>query len=96
MPKSLPELLDSFDHPLRKELEIVRQAILEASSTIEEGIKWNSLSFRTTEWFATWNWRVKDQIQFVMHLGAKAKETDVAQSLIRTVFSSGSARIVLY
>lgn len=78
MPKSLDELLNSFDHPLRPQVEMVRKIILSASSSIEEGLKWNSLSFRTTEWFATWNWRVKDQIQLVMHLGAKARDTDVA------------------
>lgn len=48
--------------------------ILDVSPTIQEGIKWNSLSFRTTEWFATFNWRVKDQVQIVLHLGAKVKD----------------------
>lgn len=71
--QTLDSLIDELNHPLRKEVEAFRKMILEADPTIEEGIKWNSLSFRTTEWFATWNVRVKDQVQFVLHLGAKVK-----------------------
>lgn len=71
--QTLDSLIDELNHPLRKEVEAFRKMIIEADPTIEEGIKWNSLSFRTTEWFATWNVRVKDQVQFVLHLGAKVK-----------------------
>lgn len=71
--QTLDSLINELNHPLRKEVEAFRKMILEADPTIEEGIKWNSLSFRTTEWFATWNVRVKDQVQFVLHLGAKVK-----------------------
>ncbi|MBC8063540.1 MAG: DUF1801 domain-containing protein [Chlorobia bacterium] len=71
--QTVDSLLEDLKHPLRDEVEIVRQIILKASPDIEEGIKWNSLSFKTTEWFATFNWRVKDQVQFVLHLGAKVK-----------------------
>ncbi len=59
------------DHPLAAEIGQVREAILAVDSAISDGVKWNSLSFRTTEWFATWNWRAKDEIQLVLHLGAK-------------------------
>lgn len=72
---TVKQIIDSFNHPLKCEVEVVRQAILSADSRITEGVKWNSLSFCTTEWFATWNWRIKDQIQFVLHLGAKKRET---------------------
>lgn len=54
-------------------LELLRAEILCTDPRISEGIKWNSLSFRTTEWFATWNWRAKDRIELVFHLGAKPK-----------------------
>lgn len=72
--QTLDSLIDDLNHPLRTEVEAFRKMILQADPSIEEGIKWNSLSFRTTEWFATWNVRVKDQVQFVLHLGAKVKE----------------------
>lgn len=72
----LNALIASFKHPQQALLETARKAILQADPLILEGIKWNSLSFKTTEWFATWNWRAKDRIEFVLHLGAKVK-TDV-------------------
>lgn len=71
--QTVDSLLEDLNHPLRAEIEVVRKIILDVSPDIEEGIKWNSLSFKTTEWFATLNWRVKDQIQIVLHLGAKVK-----------------------
>lgn len=61
----------SLAHPFHADIEAVRKAILSVDKSIADGVKWNSLSFRTTEWFATWNWRAKDQIQIVLHLGAK-------------------------
>jgi hypothetical protein len=80
MPNSTPqEFLEGLEHPFKAELELVRQLFIDASPEIQEGIKWNSLSFRTTEWFATFNWREKKHLQFVLHLGAKVKDqTEVA------------------
>jgi hypothetical protein len=65
------DLLVKHDHPLKAEVGAVRKTILGVDKSISDGVKWNSLSFRTSEWFATWNWRVKDQVQLVLHLGAK-------------------------
>lgn len=62
----------SLDHPLRADIEVVRKAILGAHKAVSDGVKWNSLSFRTTEWFATVNLRSRDRVQLVLHLGAKA------------------------
>ena len=61
----------SLAHPFHADAEDVRKAVLSSDKSISDGVKWNSLSFRTTEWFATWNWRAKGQIQLVLHLGAK-------------------------
>ncbi len=66
--------LRDLDHPLKKEIEAVRKIILGVSPTIAEGIKWNSLSFRTTEYFATVFLRATDQVQLIFHLGAKVKD----------------------
>src|SRR5262245_41223578 len=49
--------LRELDHPLKQEVEAVRQIILGVSPEIREGIKWNAPSFRTTEYFATLNLR---------------------------------------
>jgi hypothetical protein len=64
----------ALDHPLKKDIETVRRLILGVSPTIRDGVKWNSLSFRNSEWFATVNLRSKDVVQLVLHTGAKAKD----------------------
>lgn len=66
--------LKALDHPLKKDIEAVRQIILGASADIHEGIKWNAPSFRTTEFFATVNTRSLATVQLVFHLGAKVKD----------------------
>ena len=71
---AVAEFLRDLDHPLKKEIEAVRQIILGVSPAIGEGIKWNSLSFRTTEYFATVFLRATDRVQLIFHLGAKVKD----------------------
>jgi Domain of unknown function (DU1801) len=61
------------DHPLRREIDAVRQIILGVSPAIREGIKWNAPSFRTTDDFATLNLRGKSGVRIILHMGAKAK-----------------------
>lgn len=70
-------------HPLGGELESLRRLILAVSPAIREGIKWNSPSFRTTEWFATINVhgggrppRPADPptLRLILHRGAKVKD----------------------
>jgi hypothetical protein len=68
-------LLRDLEHPLKQEIEAVRQLILGASPAIREGIKWNAPSFRTTDYFATFNLRTRDRVRLVLHTGAKVKDT---------------------
>lgn len=63
-----------LDHPLKRDFEAVRKIMLGVSSEIHEGIKWNSVSFRTTEFFATLNLRSRDTVQLIFHKGAKVKD----------------------
>jgi len=67
--------LEELDHPLQKEIEAVRQIILGVDPAICEAVKWNAPSFRTTDFFATFNLRSKDHVQLVFHTGAKVKAT---------------------
>ncbi|MET0401466.1 MAG: DUF1801 domain-containing protein [Cystobacter sp.] len=67
--------LDGLEHPLKKELVMLRELLLDASPEIREGIKWNAPSFRTTEYFATFNLRTQDRLRLILHMGAKAKDT---------------------
>ena len=75
------KLLDGMDHAMMTEIKKLRTVILGIDPMIEEGVKWNSLSFRTSEWFATWNWRAKDRIEFVFHLGAKVRDDADVKSI---------------
>lgn len=72
------EFLRDLEHPLKKEIEAVRKIILGVSPDIREGIKWKSPSFRTTEYFATINLRSEDQVQVILHLGAKVKDNSTS------------------
>lgn len=67
-------LLDANTHPLRKEIDLLRTIILSADKSIVEGVKWNTASFRTTDWFATLNGpkHIKEPM-VILHAGAKAK-----------------------
>ncbi len=69
--------LDELDHPCRDEIAAARDLILGVSPAITDGIKWNSASFKTTEFFATVNWRYKAGVQLVLHRGAKARKDNV-------------------
>lgn len=76
--QSDPAVLDfmrELDHPLKPEIEAIRQLILGVSPSIREEIKWNAPSFRTTEHFATFNLRGKAGIRVILHTGAKVKES---------------------
>lgn len=73
-PGDVETYLAAQEDPLRQELQAIREIILGADPAIQEGIKWNVPSFRTTEWFATFNLRGKDGIQVILHLGAKVRD----------------------
>jgi Domain of unknown function (DU1801) len=75
--KAVNEFMQSLHHPFKCEIEAIRQIILRTHSAVEEGIKWNSPSFRTTEYFATMNLREKDSISVILHLGAKVRDTAI-------------------
>jgi hypothetical protein len=72
-PDDVDEFLRRLDHPLKPALEAVRSIIRGVSPEIQEGIKWNAPSFKTTEYFATVNIR-KDVVFIILHLGAKVKD----------------------
>jgi len=65
----------SLEHPLKADIEALRAIVLAVSPSVSDGVKWNSLSFRTAEWFATVNLGSTDRIQLVLHLGAKVGKT---------------------
>lgn len=77
--EAVDALLKTLTHPHKTELQALRAGILEADPTIEEGVKWNSPSFRTHEYFATLNLRKKDGLSVILHLGAKVRGKDAPE-----------------
>jgi len=66
-------LIRNLKHPLSKEIESLRGIILAISPTVREEVKWNSPSYRTTEFFATINTSDKKQLRLILHQGAKGR-----------------------
>lgn len=81
-PENVEMFLASLEHPLKHEILALRQIILGADPSIAEGIKWNAPSFRTSEYFATFNLRAKDGVQVILHLGAKTRDNSTSSVVI--------------
>ena len=73
-PGAVDQFMKTLEHPFKAEINKLRRAILAADPSVAEGIKWNSPSFRTSEYFATTNLRAKAGIGLILHLGAKVRE----------------------
>lgn len=75
-------VLESYDVQTRAVVEAIRESV-GAFRRVETGVKWNSVSFRTTgtsgEWFATVNVRAREGLVLVLHTGAKCKMNLKAQ-----------------
>lgn len=80
------EWMAALDHPQKSTIAALRKLIARADDSVEEGVKWNSPSFRTSEYFATLNLRAKtpspsssmagsaNPVAVVLHLGAKKSD----------------------
>ncbi len=66
--------LEALEHPAKREILALREAILDADSSIAEEIKWKAPSFRTTQHFATVNLRARQGVGLILHFGAKKNE----------------------
>jgi len=66
--------MTSLVHAHKSEIEALRKLMREVDPSVQEGIKWNAPSFRTTEYFATTNLRAKSGISVILHLGAKIRQ----------------------
>jgi uncharacterized protein YdhG (YjbR/CyaY superfamily) len=71
------KFLDDQNHPLRKEIDILREIILSANIDLSENIKWNSPNYVFGEEDRI-TMRIQPitskQIQLIFHRGAKVKE----------------------
>lgn len=62
-----------LEHPLKPQIEQLRRLMAATDPAIQEEIKWNSVTFRTAESFATVHLRSTVRLQIVFHLGARTK-----------------------
>ena len=82
-PAAVAAFFSALEHPAKREAQELCSLVLAAHPDIREGIKWNAPSFRTTEYFATTNLRLKRGIGLVLHLGAKVRDTAGLRDAIR-------------
>lgn len=67
--KKVDDFMAALEHPLKAEMEAVRSIVINASSKIEEDIKWGGPSFFYKEELATFNPRIKNYVALIFHKG---------------------------
>jgi hypothetical protein len=76
-PKATDTSVDAFlaalEHPHKKGVQALRQAILGVDPRIREEVKWNAPSFCLENHFATFRLHPGSIFQLILHTGAKAK-----------------------
>lgn len=70
---ALTDYLAALDHPMSSVVRHLREAILSVDPQIRENIKWNAPNFTLRDDFATFNLRRPDNVQVVLHTGARPK-----------------------
>lgn len=77
------EFMNNLEHPLKEEIEEVRNIILSTDDKITEHIKWNAPSFcYEGEDRITFNLYGKGFFRLVFHCGAKIKDLNTNNPLI--------------
>jgi hypothetical protein len=73
--KEVTAFVDGLKHPLQKEINQLRQDILESNDALSENIKWNGPNYCFEgDDRITMRIQPPKQIQLVFHRGAKVKE----------------------
>ena len=79
--------LDEQNHPLRKEIEVLRKFILTSNNNLAENIKWNGPNYSLEkEDRITMKIQPPKNIQLIFHRGAKVKEQPT-EKLIKEDFA---------
>ena len=75
--EAVNQFMQKLEHPLKAEVEAVREIILASDAQITEHIKWNapSFCFQGEDRVTLRLFPVTDRIQLVFHRGAKVKES---------------------
>ncbi len=72
----------NLENPLKSEIEVVRNIILQTNSQLTENIKWNAPSFSfNNEDRITFNFQGKGFFRLIFHCGAKVNENKSKEPL---------------
>ncbi|HSO51772.1 MAG TPA: DUF1801 domain-containing protein [Actinomycetes bacterium] len=69
-PDAVDAYMERLDHPLKAEVQAVRDLIKGVESRITEQVKWNAPSFSYKGYLATFNLRPTHHVHLVWHNGA--------------------------
>lgn len=70
MNQKVDEFLKARKHPLTKEIQLIRETILQTSDKINEDIKWNTPTFIYKGNIASFFMNSKKQVSLMFHKGA--------------------------
>ncbi|HMR43099.1 MAG TPA: DUF1801 domain-containing protein [Saprospiraceae bacterium] len=65
--EQVADYMNRLEHPLKTEIETLRQIIKNADSRISERIKWNAPSYYSGADLLTFNPRMQNQVHLVFH-----------------------------
>jgi hypothetical protein len=65
--ETVDEYMAKLDHPLKAEVQAVRDIIKGVDPRITEEVKWNAPSFSHTDYIATFNLRTSQHVHLIFH-----------------------------
>lgn len=74
--REVTDFLDELNHPLRKEIEVLRNSILASNKGLTENIKWNAPNycFENEDRITMRIQPMTTKVQLIFHRGAKKQE----------------------
>lgn len=77
--KKVDDFLAKLDHPLKKEMGVLRDIIMKVHPEITEDVKWGGPSFYYKGDIATFSPRVKDTVALVFHQAEGLNNNEVLE-----------------
>ena len=78
--ETVDEFMVKLDHPLKAEVQALRDIIKGVSPSITEQIKWNAPSYRYKDYIATFNLRATQHVHLIFHNPAIASiQSDILE-----------------
>jgi hypothetical protein len=65
--EAVRKFMDGLSHPLKKEIEALRQIILKADPGLKERVKWNAPSYYANSDIVTFNPRDQKRVHLIFH-----------------------------